>query len=303
MIDPSGPISEISVIIPNLNCPILDQALDALYAQTLEPDVSMEVIVIGLDKPGCLQGFPQVSHIHTGHPVAPGTARNMGITRARGELIACLDADCIVDPQWLSEMVIAHQERPYRTVIGGSIKIEAENYWALADNLSSFHAYLPTHQAARYPVLPTCNVSMRREAFDLVGLFDEDLIFDEDADWMMRARQKGFTLYFHPRASAWHRPQRYTFQAALSHARAWGDFSIVTRHRYQDLQPLPLVLKRWWSLLLFSPLIAAAVTARIFMRNPSVWRFVHTSPVILLAKLAWCWGASQRLRRGDRIRA
>ncbi len=303
MIDRSDSISEISVIIPNLNCPILDQALDALYNQTLEPDVSIEVIVVGLDRPGCLRHFPQVTYIDTGHPVPPGTARNIGIERARGELIACLDADCIADPHWLSEMIAAHRAHPSRTVIGGSIKIEVDNYWALADNLSSFHAYLPTHRAARYPVLPTCNVSMRREAFDQVGLFDENLIFDEDADWMMRARRKGFTLFFHPGASAWHGTQRSTFRAALSHARHWGEFSIVTRHRYQDLQPLPLVLKRWWTLLALSPLIAAAVTGRIFVRNASVWRFVHTSPVILLAKLAWCWGASHRLRQSDRIQA
>ncbi len=291
-------LTEISVIIPNLNCPILDQALDALYVQSLAPGMSVEIIVIGQDEPGCLQRFPQVVYIHTEHPVGPGTARNIGIQQARGQLIACVDADCIADPHWLSEMIRAHQKHPGRAVIGGSIRIDMDNFWALADNLSSFHGYLPTREAAVYQVLPTCNVSMRREAFEQVGFFNEALLFDEDADWMMRARQEGFTLYFYPPAVVWHRTQRRTFQAALSHAYMWGNYSIMTRHRYSDFEPMPSVLGAWWSLLLLSPFIAAAATARIYIRNPSTRRYVHTSPVILLAKLAWCWGAARRLRRG-----
>ena len=294
-------LTEISVIIPNLNCPILDQALDALCAQSLPHDVSVEIIVVGQDEPGCLQRFPQIVYIHTENPVGPGTARNIGIQQARGELIACVDADCIADPHWLSEMLTAHQEHPQQAVIGGSIRIDMDNFWALADNLSSFHGYLPTRQAAVYHVLPTCNVSMRREAFDRVGLFDEALLFDEDADWMMRARQEGFTLYFYPPAVVWHRTQRHTFQAALSHGYMWGNYSIMTRHRYSDLEPMPFFLGTWWGLLLLSPFIAAAATARIYVRNPGTLRYVDTSPVILLAKLAWCWGAARRLRQGVRL--
>ena len=297
----SPSITAVSVVIPNLNCPILDQALDALYAQSLEPGVSMEIIVVGQDEPGCLRRFPRTMYIHTQQPVGPGTARNIGIQQAQGQLIACVDADCVADPRWLSEMIAAHHKHPHQAVIGGSIRIDAHNLWALADNLSSFHAYLPTRQAAEYPVLPTCNVSMRREAFDQVGLFNEALLFDEDADWMMRARRLGFTLYFCPPARVWHRTQRHTFRAVMSHARVWGYYSIVTRHRYPDLQPLPRVLKRWWSLVLSSPLIAMAVTARIYARNPHTWRYVSVAPVILAAKLAWCWGAAHRLRQGTAL--
>jgi GT2 family glycosyltransferase len=294
----TGSIKRVSVIVPNLNCPILDQALDSLKAQVLEPDVSLEIIVVGQDKPGCLARFPDVIDIRTPSPVGPGTARNIGIRHAKGELIACMDADCVADHDWLPEMIRAHRKWPHRSVIGGSIRIEADNFWAMTDNLSSFHAYLPTRPPGEYPVLPTCNVSMRRWAFEQVGLFSEKLLFDEDADWMMRARREGFTLRFHPAAEVWHRPQRQTFQAVLSHARTWGSYSIITRRRYQDLQPLPFPLRRWWSLLLASPLIAAAVTTRIYARSPRPWRHARALPVVLLAKLAWCWGAAGRLRRG-----
>lgn len=291
------PIEKVSVIVPNLNCPILDRALDSLYAQALEPGISLEIIVVGRDEPGCLARFRDVIDIRTPSPVGPGTARNIGIRRAEGELIACMDADCLADRNWLQELIHAHREWPHQAVIGGSIRIEAENFWAMADNLSSFHAYLPTRPPAEYPVLPTCNVSMRRRAFQEVGLFNERLLFDEDADWMMRARRKGYTLRFHPAAQVWHRSQRRTFQAVLSHAHLWGSYSIVTRQAYRDLQTLPFVLRHWWSLVLASPLIGAAVTMRVYSRSPRTWRHLQAFPVIMLAKVAWCLGAAGRLRR------
>jgi GT2 family glycosyltransferase len=195
-------------------------------------------------------------------------------------------------------MLAAHQEYPDHAVIGGSIAIEADNYWALADNLSSFHAYLPSHPAALAPVLPTCNVSMRRGAFEKVGLFDKDLAFDEDADWMMRARLQGLTLHFCPSARVWHRTQRNSFRSVLSHAELWGNYSIVTRHRYSDLNPLPVILRRSWSLVTLAPLIAAAVTARIFLRNAGARPYIHAAPIVFLAKVAWCWGAAKRLETG-----
>jgi GT2 family glycosyltransferase len=288
-------IKSVSVIIPNLNCPILDQALHSLYAQRLDPDVSVEIIVVGQDEPGHLGQFPDVIYVPTEHPVPPGVGRNMGILKSRGELIACLDADCVADPDWLSEMLAAHRKAPERAVVGGSIEIEADNYWALADNLSSFHAYLPSQPPTQVQVLPTCNVSMRRRAFDEVGLFDKDLAFDEDADWMMRARIEGITLSFYPWARVWHRTQRHTFRSVLSHAELWGNYSIVTRHRYSHLNPLPVILRRSWSLVALAPLIAAGVTARIFVRNSGARRYLHTAPVVFLAKTAWCWGAAKRL--------
>lgn len=289
-------IDSVSVIIPNLNCPILDQAVDSLCAQSLNPRIPLEIIVVGRDEPGCLERFPQVTYVRTKSPVGPGTARNIGICRASGDLIAFMDADCVANRDWLAEMISAHNKWPHRAVVGGSIRIEADNYWAMTDNLSSFHAYLPTQSPAVYTVLPTCNVSMRRHAFEQVGLFNEVLLFDEDADWMMRARRSGFTLHFHPAAEVWHRTQRRTFQEVISHARTWGAYSIITRHKYPDVQPLPFVLRRWWILALFSPLVATAVTARVYANSPRTSPHLRALPMIILTKLAWCWGAARSLK-------
>jgi len=290
----------VSVIIPNLNSPILDQVLAALYSQQLEPEVYVEIIVVGQDTSGCLQRFPEVVFEYTERPVGPAVARNIGIGRARGQLIAYLDADCVPDPMWVSAMIAAHRAHPDRAIIGGSIKIDAENIWTLADNLSNFHAYLPTRQAAVYRVLPTCNLSIKRDVIDQVGLFDESFLINEDVDWTMRARQKGFSLYFCPAAQVWHRTQRGTARAVWQHAMLWGYYSIVNRHRYSNLEPLSFVLRHWLTLVVLSPMIAISVTAGIFVRNPAILKSIYTFPVILGAKLAWCWGAAKRLKQREK---
>lgn len=294
-------ITRVSVIIADLNSPILDRVLDALYAQRLEPGLSVEIIVVGQDDPGCLRRFPRVIFERTEQPVGPAAARNMGIRRACGQLIAYLDADCVPDINWISEMVAAHRQHPQRAVIGGSIIIDADDIWALTDNLASFHAYLPTRRAAVYPVLPTCNLSIRRSAIEEVGLFDESFLINEDVDWTMRARRKGFSLYFHPSARVWHQTQRRTYRSVLRHAKHWGYYSIVNRYRYSDLEPLPFAFRHWLNLVVLSPLIAIAVTTGIFMRNPSALRHVYVFPLILGTKLAWCWGAARRLKQREKF--
>ena len=293
-----GPFRSVSVIIPNLNSPILDKVLQALFLQRLEPDVSVEVIVVGQDQPGHRRAFPGVHYVETPNPVWQSVARNMAILRATGQLILCLDADCVPDTSWIERMVAAHTRVPGRTVIGGGIRIDADNAFALADNLSSFHSYLAEGRPGKRDILPTCNVSMRREAFDEVGLFDESLSIGEDSDWMLRARRKGFSLEFCPDACVWHQSQRKTLRAALAHAGDWGYHSIAYRHRHSDVMPLSRVLTNWAVLLAFTPGIALATTAGIFLRNPGALRYWYVAPIVMAAKANWCLGAVRRLRQG-----
>jgi GT2 family glycosyltransferase len=282
-------------VIPNLNCAILGKTLAALCSQKHEVEPSVEIFVVGRDDLGHVKNFPQVHFIETPNPVGPAIARNIAIRKSQGDLIICVDADCIVQPNWLQEMIAAHYS-PNKAIIGGAIKIDNDNPWALADNLSSFHDYLPNLPASIYSVLPTCNLSIRRGVIDKVGLFDENLLINEDVDWTMRARRLGYKLYFNPSAIVWHRPQRKNFRAIWRHGYDWGYHSIVNRWRYHDLEALPFVLHHRWVIGGFSPLIALAVTTKIYIENRFTWKYLLVSPIVLLSKIAWCLGAARRLR-------
>ena len=173
----------VAIIIPSLNAPTLARALAALAAQTDTPD---EIIVVGRDEAGTLAAFPTVRFIDTGAPVCAARARNLGMAAATGELLLLLDADCVPRPDWLARHRARHAAG--ETVVGGAVELRGSNYWAQSDNVSMFHEFVPGLPPGPRLLLPTLNLSLRREVFESVGGMDESFpgAAAEDADWTIR---------------------------------------------------------------------------------------------------------------------
>jgi len=74
-----------------------------------------------------------------------------------------------------------------------------------------------------------------------------------------------------------------------------GQYARQVRLQHKQILETPHFLRYRALTLLLSPLIATAVTARIFSRRWSTMRhFLITMPAIYLTKIAWCWGAARR---------
>ena len=289
--------TRVSVIIPNLNSPLVGRTLSALRQQRFDLS-TVEVLVVGLDEHGLVQEDGLVRSISTGSPKPPAVARNMGAAESGGDLICFTDADCIPSQDWLSTLLSRHQE-PKVTVVGGGVAFPSDNYWRLADNISTFHPYLHTAPPGTREQLPSLNLSVQRQVWEQVGPFDERYpkAAGEDADWTMRARLAGHRLHFEPNAVVSHVPERTTFRDLWRHAVGFGQYSIKLDSRYEAVLGRPLVLRHWLLPLLAAPVMAGWVTARAFGRQ-SMLRHARTIPAVYVAKVGWCWGATQRLR-GD----
>ena len=285
----------VSIIIPNLHSPIIDQVLDAVRSQAFDL-TQVEVLVVGLDGPGLVQADGSTRLISTGVPVPPAVARNIGAREAEGGILCFLDADCIPHRYWLHTLLERYEE-PDVSVVGGGVAFSPDNYWGLADNLATFYPYLRTAPRGTRDQLPSLNLSLRREVWERVGPFDERYPrpAGEDADWTTRARLAGYALHFEPRAFVVHRPARLTFKDLWNHAVTFGRYSIKVDERYRSVLGQPFVFRHWGLTLLMSPIMAAWVTGRVF-GNPHSWKYLHTLPAVFLAKIGWCWGASKRLR-------
>ncbi len=283
----------ISVVIPMLDSPIIDQTLDSLGRQTVGLS-QIEVIVVGRDGHGLVVEDELVRFVDMGRPVAPAVARNRGLAGAAGEIVAFIDSDCIAADDWLETMLAAYASDLHRTVVGGSVGFESDNYWTLADNISTFYRFLSSTAAGERLHLPSLNFSARREVLESAGGFDEryPTPSGEDTDLSLRLRQAGHVLYFEPRAVVYHRPARRDLGALLRHAREFGRYSPRMQPEHAELLDMPAVLRNSVLLLALSPLLAAGVTARIFAMDPGVRRYWYTAPAIFLAKLAWCVGAA-----------
>ncbi|RIL10556.1 hypothetical protein DCC79_07700, partial [bacterium] len=62
-----------AVIIPNLDSPVVDRAVDAVCAQV--GATPLAIVVVGLDRPGRLRGDGRVRRVETDGPRPPGAAR------------------------------------------------------------------------------------------------------------------------------------------------------------------------------------------------------------------------------------
>ncbi|MFQ6080464.1 MAG: glycosyltransferase [Candidatus Bathyarchaeia archaeon] len=125
-------------------------------------------------------------------------ARNEGILRSKGEIIACTDADCIVHPKWLRAMVSRFNEVEAGGVRGKTLPIGRSKF-----TLFRLDAPVSTYG------FRTCNIAYRRDVLFNVGLFDErfsppTVYHRGDADLAFRVLDKGFKIIFEPEAKVFH---------------------------------------------------------------------------------------------------
>ncbi len=208
----------ISVIIPHLNqhdC--LDLCLESLDVQTLDASL-FEVVIVDngssiLPAPR-KRGFP-ITVLQELKP-GPGPARNLGVTRASGEILAFIDADCRADPRWLAEALERMQASDDKTVLGGDVRIWRNNPAAFTaiEAYESVFAYRFQLYIEQRGFCGTGNLIVRRKDFLEIGPF-KGIDHAEDIEWGKDVRRHGFRFCFAPEIVVYH-PARKTLPELLS---------------------------------------------------------------------------------------
>jgi len=286
----------VSILIPNLNSPVLDEVLMSLMDQ--EGIEETEIIIVGIDKYQFHLKYPAVNFQSTPQPTAPAKARNIGVSLSTGEIIIFLDADCIVSSQWLVN-ILKNFDDPETSVVGGGVAFCQDNFITLCDNIATFHEYISSLPRGQKEQLPSLNLAMRREVIDKVGLFNEAYPYPagEDAEFTTRIRLNGFPLLFDPEAFIFHKPQRRHLKDLYEHAYRLGQFSIKVDPGYKNAVKSPFLLSHWLLATIFSPIMSLGVIAKMVFQEKISPRYWPTLPIVFLIKLFWCFGAAFTLRR------
>jgi glycosyltransferase involved in cell wall biosynthesis len=224
------------VIIPALNAErTLPSLLDSLERQTYPPD-RFEVIVVdngSSDRTARLAMGREVVLLHETEVRRPGVARNRGLTVARGEVLAFLDADCVALPSWL-ETGVAALEREEAGIVAGRVEWTFSSRRSASEIFDSLVHLRNDIHVQRDRTAVTANLFVRRQVFDVIGHFPHHRS-GEDSVFVLRAQDAGFTLRYAPDAVVRH-PARTFWRIMAKAIRVGLHYDDVSRARGRPLR-------------------------------------------------------------------
>ena len=186
----------ISVVVPAYNEEkYLPRCLKALKKQTY-PKERFEIIVSdnnSKDKTAEIAknaGAKVYKEKQQGHVFA----LNNGMMRAKGEIIACTDADTEVSTNWLELIAKIFEDDEVVAVTGSayySTRSKVKKYLGKI----SYHMYLKIHFAVGKPSLAGPNLAVRRNAFREIKGLDERYHTFGDVELGLRIKKVGKVLF------------------------------------------------------------------------------------------------------------
>jgi glycosyltransferase involved in cell wall biosynthesis len=167
---------ELSLIVPCLGHAVeLKECLASVVRQV--PPFRFEVIVVDSaadDRVASVaREFSTVQLVRGVETLTAGGGRNHGLTFARGNLVAFIDADCVAGPDWLARCSHAMMNPSIRLAGGPVVDLYPHRWIAAADNRLQFADLVSTRKEGQASYFPSCNMVIRREDLLTVGGFAE----------------------------------------------------------------------------------------------------------------------------------
>ena len=205
-------LPKVSIVIPVKDRPVdLRHCLESLAALDY-PQEKLEIIVVD---DGSSDTTPQVACelgarlLHSGAVGGgPASARNRGAQEAQGEILAFIDSDCTASPQWLRQLLPVFAT-PQVAAVGGWVDgmrsaASLDRYEAVMSSLNLGRRAMTGGAGGDTFYLPSCNLLVRKEAYETAGGFRAELQVGEDVDLTWRLRDAGRSIVYLPTGSVCH---------------------------------------------------------------------------------------------------
>jgi mycofactocin system glycosyltransferase len=289
----------VSVIIPVRNRP--QEIRDCLQAlgQADYPKDKIEIIVVddasSDNTPQAVTEF-SVALIRVKSHKQASYCRNLAAQKAKGDILAFIDSDCMADPHWLRDLVPAFDENCIG-IVGGLVdsfseKKSLDKYEKVRSPLKVNPWFKRSTAEDRFFYVPSCNLLARRDLFLKLGGFREGLHVGEDVDFCWRMQEMGYQIEYRPVGRIFHK-HRNRLSHFCSRRFDYGTSEPLLQRLHPKRQKqlrLPLGGTLFWSLaalsiLLKSPLGFAFCLMAGFAHSLERWKAMATLGVPLRYRL------------------
>jgi glycosyltransferase involved in cell wall biosynthesis len=280
---------EISVIIASYNSKRkIGACLKSLEGQTALGSFEIIVVDSSTDGTGELveRKFPHVKVHRCFERKFAGDARNIGISAAKGKIVAFIDADCLAEQNWIKEISKAH-ESPYPAIGGAIANGTPESNVGCAAYFCEFSSWMPGSGPRWVDDIAGANMSYKKDIFDQYGYFMEGT-YCSDTEFHWRLGRDGLRLRFVPSITVSHdnidKLQKY-LRHEFFHGLCFGRVRIKGQ-RFSRLKRCLFVT------------MAPVIPLKLFLK---VWRnsiknrtyrphFLKSSPLVALGLICWSFG-------------
>lgn len=300
----------VSVVLPIRNEEVfITKGLEALFNQDYPPDQYEIIVADGLSTD---QTRPKIKALQARHCNLrlidnPGrivsTGLNRAIAVARGQIIVRVDGHTLISPDYIRQCVMELQ-RTSASNVGGKMTAQGQGAWGAATALATSSPFgvggARFHYSTQEEWVDTVYMgAWPREVFERVGLFDEELVRNQDDEFNYRLRASGGKILLSPRINSTY-SVRSTIRGLCRQYLQYGFWKVRVLQKHprqmQARQFVPpvfvLVLLLVFALAVFSPAaqigllalggtyLAATLVAAVYTARGANWKFMAGLPFI-----------------------
>lgn len=263
----------ISFVIPVLNGgKFIRQCLEHIFLES-QPDDEVIVVDNGStdDTVAIVESFSRARIItFPDHTIS--AVRNHGAAATKGELLAFIDADCMICQNW-RRSVLSVMSDPDVSATGSTYVIPDPATWIEK-------AWYSQRSSEVRPVkyINSGNLIVRRSAFEKVSGFDESLITDEDYDLGQRLNRADMVVLSAPQIRSIHLGNPKTLGQFYGKQKWHATSSLKTQSWRQPDKPTIMTI-----LFILGLILSVCSVPLAILGNPLFLASLSIVPLILLA--------------------
>jgi len=209
-------LSNVSIVIPMRNEEkYVGECLESILENNY-PLEKMEIFVVdGMSEDNSRKivkqfasKYSQIKLLENPKKITP-VARNIGVRNAKGKNIIVVDAHRFLGKDFIIKSIRCLQNMPEVSCVGGIAISIGENFWgnlialALSFPFGVGNAKYRTGKFKGFVDIVACP-TYRGEVFDKIGLFDEELIRNQDNEFNFRLTRAGGKIYLDPEIESYY---------------------------------------------------------------------------------------------------